>query len=482
MPQIINTNILSLTAQRNLNESQNSLQTSIERLSSGLRINSAKDDAAGLAIAERFTAQIRGLNQAQRNANDGISFAQTAEGALGTVNESLQRIRELAVQSANDTNSSADRQSLNNEVQQMIAEINRVADSTEFNGDKILDGSAQNLVFQVGANQGQTISVDGVDARGSQLGAAVGEGSTITTSTFQTATDASNTLTINGVDIDLSTAETNGVADTDALVDAINLVAADSGVSAAKASETSQQLAYTADSDDARTLTVNNVDITLAAGATEQDVVDAVNAVSGQTGVEAEGDGAGNITFSNSSGADMTIAQDADPDSASSGATDIFADLDSTSTGGAESETYQAGVVLSTDVGEDPTLSTDAAGGLADLGLDGLSGNFSDNVLSNVDVLTQTNASDALSTVDFALAQVNGLRAELGAVQSRFENTITNLETTAENLSAARSRIQDADFAAETAALTRSQILQQAGISALAQANAAPQNVLSLLN
>lgn len=478
MAQVINTNILSLTAQRNLNQTQSALQTSIERLSSGLRINSAKDDAAGLAISERFTTQIRGLNQAQRNANDGISFAQTAEGALGTIGENLQRIRELAVQSANDTNSTADRESLNNEVSQLIAEINRVADSTEFNGDKILDGSSSTLVFQVGANQGQTISVNGVDARGSQLGAAVGEGSTITTSTFQTATDASNTLTINGVDIDLSTAETNGVADVDALVDAINLVASDTGVSAKKASETSQTLAYTADTDDARTLTINNVDISITAGATEDDVLAAINNVSSQTGVTVEGDGAGNITFSNTSGADISIAQDADDGAAQE---DLFAAINSGAAGAAASETYQAGVVLSTDVGEDPTLATDAAGGLADLGLAGLSGNFTDNVLSNVNVLTRTNASNALETIDFALQQVNGLRAELGAVQSRFENTITNLETTSENLSAARSRIRDADFAAETAALTRAQILQQAGISALSQANAQPQSVLSLL-
>jgi flagellin len=259
-------------------------------------------------------------------------------------------------------------------------------------------------------------------------------------------------------------------------------VAPDSGVSAQKGSSTSTTLAYTADTDDARTLTINNVDVSLAAGATEQDVVDAVNGVTGQTGVTAEGDSSGNITFSNNSGADITMAQDADPDDGGSDDQDIFAGLNPAAAGDATSESFQAGLVLSTDVGEDPTLSTDAAGGLADLGLNGLSGNFSDNVLSNANVLTGDNATDALGTIDFALSQVNGLRAELGAVQSRFENTITNLETTSENLSAARSRIQDADFAAETASLTQAQILQQAGISALSQANAAPQNVLSLLN
>ena len=170
MPQVINTNVMSLTAQRNLNKSQTSLATSLQRLSSGLRINSAKDDAAGLAISERMTSQIRGLNQAIRNANDGISFAQTAEGALSTIGDAMQRIRELAVQAANDTNSATDRQALNNEVQQLIQEVNRIASSTQFNGQNVLDGSAASQVYQVGANAGQTITVSGVDARGSQLG------------------------------------------------------------------------------------------------------------------------------------------------------------------------------------------------------------------------------------------------------------------------------------------------------------------------
>ena len=176
MSQVINTNILSLTAQRNLSESGGALQTSLERLSSGLRINSAKDDAAGLAISERFTTQIRGLQQAQRNANDGISLAQTGEGALSTIGENLQRIRELAVQSVNDSNSSSDRQAINNEVQQQIAEINRVASATQFNGQNILDGTSSTLTFQVGANANQTIDVDGVDARVTQLGAETFEG------------------------------------------------------------------------------------------------------------------------------------------------------------------------------------------------------------------------------------------------------------------------------------------------------------------
>jgi flagellin len=209
MAQVVNTNILSLNAQRNLNSSQGALATSLERLSSGLRINSAKDDAAGLAISERFTTQIRGLNQAVRNANDGISFAQTAEGALSTVGDALQRIRELAVQSANDTNSASDRQALNNEAQQLIAEISRVANATEFNGGRILDGSVRDLFFQVGANQGQNIAVSGVDARTTELGSAVVRGENgLSQDAIKTgiASIGDITISVGGVDVDVSLA------------------------------------------------------------------------------------------------------------------------------------------------------------------------------------------------------------------------------------------------------------------------------------
>lgn len=462
MAQVINTNILSLTAQRNLNESQNQLQTSIERLSSGLRINSAKDDAAGLAIAERFTSQTQGLNQAQRNANDGISFAQTAEGSLSTINEGLQRIRELAVQSVNDTNSAADRQSLNNEVQEQIAEINRVANTTEFNGENILDGSLSDLTFQVGANQGQTINVTGVDARGSQLGAETSTGGTV----FQGGLSSlSDDLEINGTAVDLS-----GVTTANEAVEAINLVAADSGVTAQQEAETSVDTGtYTDPDGSAATVSINGVDVTLADGDDIDAATDAINAVSGQTGVTASNDGS-NVTLTDGNGADIEVAN-AD----NGNGTDVFGNTD-IATGGS---TFEAGLVLSTDVGD--TISTSGSDA-ALLGIDSGSLTSETAIVSDVDVLTGDNATTAIGTVDFALQQVNGLRSELGAVQSRFDNTISNLETTAENLTAARSRIQDADFAAETAALTQSQILQQAGISALSQANASPQNVLSLLN
>jgi len=446
MAQIINTNIASLTAQRNLNKSQSSMATAMERLSSGLRINSAKDDAAGLGISERMSSQIRGLNQAIRNANDGISFAQTGEGALSTMGESMQRIRELAVQSVNDTNSSSDRQALNNEVQQLIGEINRVANATQFNGQNILDGSSSTLTFQVGANQNQTISVNGVDARSSQLGARISTSGSISLTNSTAATG----IVINGNAVDTSSATT--VND---VIDAINLVSADSGVQAQKATSVDTG-AITAVSGAA---TINGVSVTIDAtdANSVSDSADAINALTNQTGVTAEATSATEITLTNSDGSDIVIG----------------------GTGLGSAETYQAGIVLAGKVadGAFTTAGTFAvvSGGTA------FGASQADKTLNAVDVLTGDNATDALLTLDFALQQASGFRAELGAVQARFESTISNLSVSSENLSAARSRIRDADFAAETAAMTRAQILQQAGTAMVSQANALPQSVLSLL-
>ena len=459
MPQIINTNILSLTAQRNLNGTQNALAKSIQRLSSGLRINSAKDDAAGMAIVERFTSQIRGLNQAIRNANDGISFGQTAEGALSTAANSMQRIRELAVQSANDTNSASDRQALNNEVQQLIAEVNRIANSTQFNGQNILDGSSSTLVFQVGANQNQTISVNGVDSRGSQLGARVATAGSVT-ATEVAAMVAGNALVIQGNSIDLT-----GVTTVEETISAVNNVASSTGVQAQKATtvdtgDIAADLAVPAGADGV--FTINGVQVTIANdGADNVDVTQTIaniNALSTQTGVTASEPVAGEIHLSNTSGADVAL-------------------------GGANynagtAETFQAGIVLASKVGQAFTV---AGGYTAASGADLDGSGQADQTLNGVDVLNRTAATSSLLTLDFAVQQVNTLRSELGAVQIRFESTIANLQITTENLSAARSRIQDADFAAETAELTRNQILQQAGLAVVAQANALPQSVLSLL-
>ena len=412
MPQFINTNVASLNTQRALNSSQSALQTSLQRLSSGLRINSAKDDAAGLAISERFTSQIRGLNQAVRNANDGISLAQTAEGALASLGSSLQRVRELSVQAANDTNSASDRQALDNEIQQLIAEVDRVANTTEFNGQRILDGSLSDLFFQVGANQGQTIAVNGVDSRANQLGAAEINGTAgmtqtqINDATIGIASITDVVITVDGATA-TATGDMTGVTTLEGAVRAIN-----NGIDTAVALGTADSLVI-ADAGLKASLRVDNAGLTsiVINGKFDENTV-------------------GTALFSVAGGA-VTLAD--------TGATVLA-----------------AGTVIAT-------------------------GNSAQVNMNTIDVTTRDNAFQSIAVVEGALTQINSLRAELGSVQTRFESTIANLQTTSENLSASRSRIRDADFAQETAELTRNQIIQQAGIAMLSQANSAPQNVLALL-
>lgn len=458
----INTNVASLSAQNQLNKSQQLSNQALERLSSGLRINSAKDDAAGLAISTRFQAQISGLNVAQRNANDGISYAQTAEGALGEVTNALSRIRDLAVQSANDTNSSSDRQALDQEVEALISEVNRISSATQFNGQNILDGSLETLQFQVGANAGQTISVSGVDTRGAQLGSETFEGPGSVNQTDIATLVGNGGLTVNSVSVDLT-----GVTSGDDLLSAINAVSGASGVTAVENSTTEINVGTVADLAADRTLTINDEAITLVSGTDDAGVVDAINAVSTRTGVTAELNSSSELVLTDETGDSIKIEVD-----------------DNTELTGlaAAEETYDAGFNLTTEVdGAIAVTSATPADTTAVLGATAGTLTTESDTLNNVDVSTRDGATSAISTIDQALDQVNSLRAELGAVQSRFESTISNLATTSENLSAANSRILDADFAAETAKLSKSQVLQQAGISVLAQANARPQQVLSLL-
>jgi len=466
MGTVINTNIMSLNAQRNLGSSQGQLATSLERLSSGLRINSARDDAAGLAISERFTAQINGQNQAVRNANDGISFSQTAEGALDEVSNLLQRVRELAVQSANDTNSASDRRALNEEVQQAISEVQRIATSTQFNDQNVLDGSLDDLVFQVGANRGQTISVSGVDARSSELGARIGDGSAISQDAFDALTLDGDSLAINGEEIDLS-----GVDSIGGVITEINNAFADTDVQAARAEQavTGDLEFSTTGTGETGEVTINNVAIDINSDTSRDDLVEAINAESAATGVTAEaGEGAEDIVLTSNGDIDVAV----DGDGASLGEIDD-----------GESDSFLRGIELSTDVGQAITVTGDDIDALgidfdADPDEDARVTDFSADSTS---VLTRSDADEAIRTMDFSIQQVSGLRSELGAVQNRFEATIANLQVGSENLTAARSRIQDTDFAQETAELTRAQILQQAGTSILSQANAVPQTVLGLL-
>jgi len=501
MPQVINTNISSLTAQRNLDTSQSSLATSLQRLSSGLRINSAKDDAAGLAITDRFTTQIRGLNQAARNANDGVSLAQTGEGALAEITNNLQRIRELAVQSANATNNASDRAAPDLEVQQRLAEIDRVSSTTSFNGTKILDGTFGTAAFQVGANVGETIDLTiSSGTRTSQIGQiATGTSSVEVTTAALTGSGTIQVGSASAVTVGVSTAGSEAgqsIGSAFSKVEAIN-AASVPGLTATATNTvelTIAAFAGTGDASDAYDLRINGVDVfsgfDLETGAlTQQQVTDAINAQSDNTGVSAVLNGA-DLQLTAADGRDIAIGQTL---------TGVTGGLSAGAGTVVDGVTYRAGTIgtlanatsNSTDAtavnGGTVTLTANEnivlTGDGAILGFGGANVTLAvdTTTLNSVDVATVANSNDAISRIDAALKSVSDLRSTFGAIQNRFESTVTNLATTAENLSAARSRILDADFAAETANLTRAQILQQAGTAILAQANAIPQNVLSLL-
>jgi len=475
MPQIINTNIMSLNSQRNLNASQSDLQTSLQRLSSGLRINSAKDDAAGLAISQRFTAQVRGLNQAVRNANDGISLAQTAEGALTEVGNILQRVRELAVQSANATNSSSDRQALQSEVGQLVSELDRIATATDFNGQRLLDGTFGSAQFQVGANANETIVATTGNFRTSQYGdfrvvGAVASGAT-------TARLAGETLTINGA-IGTKALTIGAGSSAQKVAQQVNEATSATGVTASAKTElditfgAAGSYALTIEGDNAGAAQTVSFSLSAATGADAlASAITAFNDQTSKTGVTAKvnSDGTG-VTLTHAKGNNITIKDTA------------VANAGAVTVGGATlaADTTADTAVISGQVTFDSDKSFNVTGDAAET-LTLVSEAAVLKKVSELDITSVDNANLALAIVDSALANVNTQRAKFGALQNRFQSTISNLSTTAENLSAARSRIQDADFASETAALTRAQILQQAGTAMLAQANQVPQNVLSLL-
>jgi flagellin len=499
MAAIINTNVSSLTAQRNMSMSQSSLGTSIQRLSSGLRINSAKDDAAGLAISDRMTSQIRGLNQAARNANDGISLAQTAEGAMKSAGDILQRVRELAVQSANASNSASDRQALNQEVGQLVSELDRISQTTEFNGQKLLDGTFGTAKFQVGANANQTIVAATANMRTNVYGnnqivgtGADAQATTTNASAFGTNGVAGGTLAVNGA---LGSANiTVGANDsTKTTADAINAQTGSTGVSAT--ARTMAQVSFGATGAYALVLRGDNASnetvsfsVTATSGADGLSAaVAAINEKSSKTGITAELNSAQTgIVLTNSAGNNILVGDTA---SSNAGATTI--QKMTVDTAGASSTVGTARALTNDTAADfvvtsgylvldsDKSYSVNATTTTA-VGATGASASTLKKV-SDVDVTTFDKATDALKTVDSALKFISGERAKLGALQSRFETSISALNITSENLSASRSRIQDADFASETANLSRAQILQQAGTAMVAQANQLPQNVLKLL-
>ncbi|MEF8688467.1 UNVERIFIED_CONTAM: flagellin [Comamonas sp. A-3] len=525
MAATINTNIQSLNAQRNLSASQNQLATSMQRLSSGLRINSAKDDAAGLAISERMSTQVRGLTVAARNANDGISLAQTAEGALSSIGNNLQRIRELAVQSRNATNSAEDRQALNAEVQQLKSEVTRIAQQTSFNGTKLLDGNFTNMAFQVGANQSETINISQItNANINELGnwSSAVTNASVEAANKPTAAPAGGTKTSLLAFVSSASSSAAG----EAFSVKVN------GVSVFAQTSTAA----------GQNVTAGDIDAELSSGSVQANL-----AAKGITATK--GANAGEWTFSSSTGGEIKIEQvnQFGGTSAAGGfnglatdgtldiaATGKFAEIKSgeftiqgTKADGSPSQTVNIKVgeassaeerstalmnAINAQTGEtgvtafvvngkltleskngDFTLGGAAPGvGITGTGL--LAGSSASLAgatkfakgetktgFADLDVSSTAGADNAILAMDAALMAVNGARATLGAVQSRFETTVENLSVTTENLSASRGRIMDADFAVETANLSRTQILQQAGTAMVAQANQLPQSVLKLL-
>jgi flagellin len=386
----VNTNVSSLNAQRNLSTSGSNLATSMERLASGMRINSAKDDAAGLQISNRLTSQINGLGVAQRNANDGISMAQTAEGAMSESTNILQRMRELALQSANGSNSADDRDSLQKEVVALQTELTRIADTTSFGGQQLLDGNFGTKSFQVGSNANETIEMTLASMKASDLGTVSGQSATVAGFDATNIGAAAETLTF-------------------AVTDAAG---------------------------------TKSVSFDVAAGAGTDDMIDAINDNVGSLGVRAISDGSGSITFSTTN----------------------------------EVTAFTAGSSIAADGGTFATTPGAATLGGADTATGG-------TAVGSIDIsgADGSGAQAALASIDAALKQVDEQRADLGALQNRFGHTISNLANIEENVSASRSRIQDTDFATETAEMTKNQILQQAGTSILSQANQLPQAALSLL-
>ena len=549
---IINSNISSLNSQRKLAGTSVGLSTTMERLSSGLRINSAKDDAAGLSISERMTSQINGLNQARRNANDGISVSQTAEGALQTSGDILQRIRVLAVQSANDTNSTADRNALQAEVSQLLSEFDRVANTTQFNGLNLLNGDFSKTQFQVGANANQTITFGLESTKTTDMGNFALKGSTSTNSMVaaqavyaDSALGASNstsafnqmqsqTLTLRSKGLSTTVDVSAGLSAKD-VANRINSQQNLSGGITARA-ETYAFMAFgtgntmgapgasasAGSNAGAISFNLNGTAIQATSSNMRTDLdglVTAINDVSGATGVTAQkvdlpgSSGSYRIQLFAADGRDITIGSAAVSIQSGGSATNaslmqLQGAYDSNGTIAAAGSGTNASAGNSVGVQElgtstsnrnssvggrvmftndtAYTVETSAASGTGNAGIlapgaSAIFGGSKTDTLSTVNISTALGANKALEVVDAVIARISSTRSKLGALQNRFQMTIENLQTSAENLSASRSRIRDADFAEETSNLSRWQVLQQAGTAMLSQANQRPQAALQLL-
>ena len=491
MSTSINTNISAMAAQSSLRKTSLTQDTAMERLSTGVRINNAKDDAAGLAITTRMTANIRGMAAAIRNSNDGISLTQTAEGSLSAIQDNLQRIRELSVQSANSGNSTSDRGSLNLEAQQLISEIDRVATSASFNGSKLLDGSFKDQSFQVGAGNdaADRITISIANAKAASLGT-IGATTTSTASSTALTTGSGALLAgdvaIKGFAISASVSDGISYADSSssaiAKANAINASSALTGITAKAEATTKTSGAITGTTSVAAgTLTINGVDIgslEAAANATGRanQLVAAINAVSAQTGVTATKDSSDRVVMTAADGRNISTKLNAVP--AAGQSVVGFATTATVETALATTKLYSAS-------GDLTVAATGSTAGLAKVGLSDSNAlaatSIAGQTVTSVDISTQSGAQRALNILDSAIDTVTNSRANLGAYQNRFSAAISNLETTSTNLQASRSRILDTDYAKETTTLAKSQIITQAATAMLAQANQSAQSVLALL-
>lgn len=476
MALTVNTNIPSLNTQRNLQNASSSLATSMQRLSTGSRINSAKDDAAGLQISNRLTNQINGLNQATRNANDGISLSQTAEGAMQQSTNILQRIRDLAVQSANGSNSDADRSALQKEVTAQQNELTRIAQTTTFGGRKLLDGSFGTTSFQIGANAYETIDVTLKDTSATALGsnqvgsgASTSAGSVVAGSGGALTTSGSITLVGGGK----SQAVTYAAGDSAKTI-AGNMNGQIPGLTAS--ARTVLTVTDTITSGAANmTMNVGSNSLNLVGVASTKDMADQINANAAKLGVTANYDTQSKkLTITSATGENVSFGADtgnaAGAISVASQKSDgTFSSAVDVRANGGQGMGY---VKLDSPTTFAMTGDTTAVFGATKSSL---------SKVSDVDISTADGAQKALSVIDQALANIDSQRADLGAVQNRFDNTISNLTNISENATSARSRIKDTDYAAETANLSKNQVLQQAGTAILAQAKQLPQSVLSLL-
>lgn len=490
---VINTNVSSLKSQNSLALNERKLGSAMERLSTGIRINSAKDDAAGLAISTRMTSEIRGLTAAVRNANDGISVAQTAEGALGEITNILQRMREVAVQSANASNNATDRSFLNTEVTQLISEAQRIGEQANFNGIKLLNGGFSGMNFQVGSNAGEVINFTAIkDSRASALGSntlsVAGSGmnqaqissatDTILANSVAAASGTQLALTENGV-TSLSAALTYGNnSGADVIAANINSAASNLGVSATAKNSTTFGGLVSAGTV-GMTLNGSAISATLTNATDLTALASAVNGVSGSTGITATFDTPGNksvMTLTTSDGRDIRILSFTHDGTTKTAVANGNVAMSGAAAAATNSLRKSGTVDITSPRG---ALTVNSPTGTTVFAAGGLNSSFS-SILS-VDITTVAGATSALTSIDAALTTVNNSRASLGGLMNRFEATVSNQNTAITNLSASRSRILDADYAVETTNLAKAQIVQQAATAMLAQANQSSQSVLALL-